>query len=173
MTSGFAIKFIQGWDVVGVELHMMIQWKSKPRWSPIKVNERMSTHIVSVEPERPVRELAKIMRDEHVGCIPVVSDNLLLGMITDRDIACRSVAEARDLDETPARDIMTTPVYTCRTGELLVDAAQTMENQQVRRLPVMDEDGKVVGLLTADDLSWHTDHLLVGDVIEAVYERHG
>ncbi len=152
---------------------MMIQWKSKPHWSPIKVNERMSTHIVSVEPERPVREVAKIMRDEHVGCIPVTSDNQVLGMITDRDIACRSVAEERDPDETLARDIMTTPAYTCHAGELLVDAAQVMEDQQVRRLPVVDEDGKIVGLLTADDLAWHTDHLLVGDVIEAVYERHG
>ena len=152
---------------------MMIQWKSKPQWSPIKINERMSTHIVSVEPERPVRELAKIMRDEHVGCIPVTADNQLLGMITDRDIACRSVAEERDPDETLARDIMTTPAYTCHTGELLVDAAQVMEDQQVRRLPVVDDDGKIVGLLTADDLAWHTDHLLVGDVIEAVYERHG
>ena len=152
---------------------MMIQWKSKPQWSPIKVNERMSTHIVSVEPERPVRELAKIMRDEHVGCIPVTADNQLLGMITDRDIACRSVAEERDPDETLACDIMTTPVYSCHVGELLVDAAQTMEKQQVRRLPVVDEGGKIVGLLTADDLSWHTDHLLVGDVIEAVYEHHG
>ncbi len=152
---------------------MMIQWKSKPHWSPIKVNERMSAHIVSVEPERPVRELAKIMRDEHVGCIPVTSDNQLLGMITDRDIVCRSVAEERDPDETPARDIMTKPVHTCHTDELLVDAAQVMEDQQVRRLPVVDDDGKLVGLLTADDLAWHTDHLLVGDVIEAVYERHG
>ena len=152
---------------------MMIQWKSKPHWSPIRVNERMSAHIVSVEPERPVRELAKIMRDEHVGCIPVTSDNQVLGMITDRDITCRSVAEERDPDKTLAREVMTTPVYSCQVGELLVDAAKTMEDQQVRRLPVMDEDGKIVGLLTADDLSWHTDHLLVGDVIEAVYERHG
>jgi CBS domain-containing protein len=159
--------------MVGMETDMNIQWKSKTRWSPVKVTEKMSSHIVCVEPERRVRELAEIMRDEHVGCIPVISGNQLSGMITDRDIVCRLVAEGRDPDESLARDIMTRPVHTCRADEPLADAAQTMEDQQVRRLPVVEEGGKVVGLLTADDLSWHTDHQLVGDVIEAVYERHG
>lgn len=152
---------------------MTIHWKSKSRWSPIKVAERMSAQVARVAPECLVREVAEIMRDQHVGCIPVVSGDQLTGMITDRDIACRMVAERRDPDETFARDIMTRQVHTCRPDELLADAAKVMEDHQVRRLPVVDEGGGIIGLLTADDLSWHTDHQLVGSVIESVYERHG
>ena len=152
---------------------MMIQWTSKAQWSPVKVSENMSADLVYVKPECCAHDLAKIMQNKHVGCIPVMSDSQLVGIITDRDIACRIVAEGRDPDETLARDVMSKSVYTCRADELLVDAAQIMEDQQVRRLPVVDEGGKLVGLLTADDLSWHTDHQLVGDVIEAVHEHHG
>ncbi len=61
----------------------------------------------------------------------------------------------------------------CHEGDLLTDAAEIMERDQVRRLPVQDQDNHVVGILTADDLSWHTDHRLLGEVIEVVYERRG
>lgn len=151
----------------------MIQWKSKLHWSPIKVDECMSTDVVCVEENQRVRELARIMRDENVGCIPIVTGNRLRGILTDRDIACRIVADGRDPDETLARDIMTKHVHVCHVDNSLVEAAHTMEDQQVRRLPVVGEGGEVVGLLTADDLSWHTDHQLVGSVIEAVHEHHG
>ena len=140
--SVLVVKYNNGWDVVGMEIDMTIHWKSKSRWSPIEVAEKMSAHVAHVAPECLVREVAEIMRDENVGCIPVVSGNQLTGMITDRDIACRMVAERRNPDETFARDIMTRQVYTCRPDELLADAAKIMEDHQVRRLPVVDEGGK-------------------------------
>ena len=152
---------------------MKIGWKSKSKWAPIKIKENMSANVASVSRETSAAEIARILRDKHIGCVPVVENDQLIGMITDRDITCRVLAEGRNPDSTTASDIMSKDVSACFEDDCLADAAQIMEDHQVRRLPVLDREKRIVGILTADDLSWHTDHQLVGEVIEAVYERHG
>lgn len=152
---------------------MRIEWQSKPKWQPIRVRENMSPNVESVTGKVSAAEIAKIMRKKNIGCVPVVEDGNVVGMITDRDIVCRVAATNLDLERMKADEIMSKPISVCYEDDLLVDAAHIMERDQVRRLPVLNQDKQLVGILTADDLSWHTDHQLLGDVIESVSEHHG
>lgn len=152
---------------------MKMQWKSKTKWEPITIKENMSPNAASVGPETSAKDIARVLRDRKIGCVPVMENDRLIGMITDRDITIRTVAEGRDAGSATARDIMSAPVCVCHEDDLLADAAQIMEDNHVRRLPVLDRDERLVGILTSDDLAWHTDHRLLGDVIQSVYERHG
>jgi CBS domain-containing protein len=147
-------------------------WKSRHRWAPITVKENMSSDLVSVDPETCVTHIAKLMRDESVGCIPVKENGKLIGIITDRDITCRVTASGHDPATTTAKAVMTGDVSCCFEDDLLVDAAGIMEKERVRRLPVLNRDEELVGLLTADDLTWHTDHILLGTVMQSVSEPH-
>jgi CBS domain-containing protein len=133
----------------------------------------MSANVASVSSNISAAEIAKLMRDKHIGCVPVVENDHLIGMITDRDITCRVVAAGRSAGSTTAGEIMSKDMSVCYEDDFLADAAHIMERDQVRRLPVVDREKRIVGILTADDLSWHTDHLLLGEVIETVYEHHG
>jgi len=147
-------------------------WKSRHRWAPITVKENMSGDVVSVDSETCVTHIAKLMRDESVGCVPVKENGNLIGIITDRDITCRVTANGRDPATTKAKAVMTGDVSCCFEDDLLVDAAGIMEKERVRRLPVLNQDEELVGLLTADDLTWHTDHILLGTVMQSVSEPH-
>ncbi len=149
-----------------------LEWKSRHRWAPITVKENMSSDVVSVDPETYVTHIAKLMRDEYVGCIPVKESGKVIGIITDRDITCRVTASGRDPATTTAKAAMTGDVSYCFEDDLLVDAAGIMEKKRVRRLPVLNRDEELVGLLTADDLAWHTDHILLGTVMESVSKPH-
>jgi CBS domain-containing protein len=151
---------------------MKMQWKSKIKWEPIRIKENMSPNAASVGPEMSAKDIATILRDKKIGCVPVMENDRLIGMITDRDITIRTVAEGSDSGSMTAREIMSAPVCVCHEDDLLSDAAHIMEENQVRRLPVLNRDERLVGILTSDDLAWHTDHRLLGGVIQSVYERH-
>jgi CBS domain-containing protein len=132
----------------------------------------MSKDVTYVEPGMSVTDIAKLLSDEDIGCVPVKENGKVIGIITDRDITCRVTANDRDPATTTAKEIMTGDVSCCFEDDLLRDAAEVMEKKRIRRLPVVDRDEELVGLLTADDLAWHTDHTLLGEVIERVYEAH-
>ena len=100
----------------------------------------MSLNIVSAGPETSVKYIAEISRDKHIGCVPVIENDHLIGMITDRDITIRTVAEGRDASSTTAGDIMSGPVSVCHEDDLLADAARIKEDKRVRRLMVLDRD---------------------------------
>ena len=150
-----------------------LEWASKHKWAPITVKENMSRDVESVDPETCVADIAQLMRDEVVGCVPVKEDGKVIGIITDRDITCRVTAGGRDPATTTAKAIMTGDVSCCFEDDSLVKAAEIMEKKRVRRLPALNQDEDLVGLLTADDLAWHTDRMLVGEVIQTIYEAHG
>jgi CBS domain-containing protein len=150
-----------------------LEWASKHKWAPITVKENMSRDEGSVEAETCVADIAQLMRDQVIGCVPVKEDGKVIGIITDRDITCRVTASGRDPATTTAKAIMTGDVACCFEDDSLVKAAEIMAEKRVRRLPVLNRDEGLVGLLTADDLAWHTDHILVGGVIETGYEAHG
>ena len=149
-----------------------LAWKSRPRWAAITVKENMSKHVKSVEPGICIVEIAKLLRDESVGCVLVKENGKVIGIISDRDITCRVTANERNPDTTVASEIMTGNVSCCFADDLLRDAAGIMEKRRVRRLPVLDRNEELVGLLTADDLVWHTDHGLLGEVVASVTEIH-
>ncbi len=122
--------------------------------------------------KRPVAEVAKKMKELDVGSIPVGENDKLIGMVTDRDITCRAVANGRDLSKLTARDVMTKGIVYCRDSEDLDDALRIMESKKIRRLPVIDEKKRMVGMLSFGDISHAASHELSGELMAAVSAHH-
>ena len=120
----------------------------------MKVDECMCQDVCFVKPDSKVYDAARIMNENHVGCIPVCDDNkCVVGLITDRDIVLRTVACDKDYKNTPGSEVMTTNVYTCGCKEDVCEAQKTMSRNQIRRIPVVNEQNKMVGILTMGDLA--------------------
>ena len=138
----------------------------------MKVKDAMHEGVTWVPPTTRIAELARAMRDEGIGSIPVGENDKLIGMVTDRDIAIKGLADGRDPATLTARDVMTGPILYCRTEEDIDDAARVMEQHQVRRLPVIDENKRMVGILSLGDIASATSHELTGELTQAVAEHH-
>ena len=120
----------------------------------MKISECMSQDVCFVKPNCKVYDVARIMCENHVGCIPVCDDKKsIVGIITDRDIVIRTVACNKDAKSTEVREVMTTNVCTCNSMQDISEAENTMAKNQVRRLPVVDQNNKMVGILTIGDLA--------------------
>ncbi|MCI9062938.1 CBS domain-containing protein [Romboutsia sp.] len=120
----------------------------------MKVSECMCKDVCFVKPNCKVYDAARIMCENHIGCIPVCDDNkCVVGILTDRDIVLRSVACNKDSKNTQVSDVMTTNVCTCGCNEDMCDAENTMAREQIRRVPVVDENNKMVGILTMGNLA--------------------
>ena len=125
----------------------------------MKISEIMSNNPRSVSPDTPVSEAARIMKEEDVGLVPVVervggaeTRGRLIGVITDRDITIRHVAEGRSSDA-PVSDVMSGGVITCSPGDSVDTAMELMGREQVRRIPIVDERGSLVGVVAQADLA--------------------
>lgn len=138
----------------------------------MKVKEIMHKGVKWVSPDTPVTTVAKAMQQHDIGALPVGENDRLVGMVTDRDIAVRGVAEGKDMSKLTARDIMTTGVVWCCASDTASDAAHVMETKQVRRLPVIDENERIVGMLTLGDVSHATSHLIAAELLKAVSAHH-
>ena len=120
----------------------------------MKINECMCKDVCFIKPDCKVYDAARIMCENHIGCIPVCDDNReVVGLLTDRDILLRTVACNKDTKATQVSEIMTCNVCTCGCDEDVTQAQNTMSTNQVRRLPVLDENDKLVGILTMGDLA--------------------
>src|SRR5262245_13222913 len=113
-----------------------------------KVAEIMTREVETVGPGATVQEVAERMKASNIGSIPVVQDSRLLGTITDRDITIRVTAEGRDPQATAVREVMSRPVVTIQPQQDVLEAQQLMHDHQVRRLPVVEQDGRLVGYVT-------------------------
>ena len=103
-----------------------------------------------------VYQAAQLMKSEDVGPIPIVSNHetkKLEGIVTDRDLVLKVVAEARDPKSTPVKDMMTTDVYTCRANDNVEKALELMEHHQIRRIPIVDERDQLVGIIAQADVA--------------------
>ncbi|GBE42356.1 hypoxic response protein 1 [bacterium BMS3Bbin10] len=138
----------------------------------MQVKEAMHAGVESVEPDTPVTTIAKKMYDLDIGAVPVCKNGRLVGMITDRDITCRAVAKGADLSKLKAGDVMTKDVVYCRDTEDLQDAIHIMENKQIRRLPAIDKEERMVGMLSLGDVSHAASQQIAGEVIKAVSGHH-
>lgn len=138
----------------------------------MKVKEMMHKGVKWVSPDTPVEMLAKKMLKEDIGAIPVGENDRLIGMVTDRDITVRGVAKGRDLSKVTARDIMTKGVIWCRDSDNAGEAARIMETKQVRRLPVIDENKRMVGMLSLGDISHAAPQRIATEVTKAVSAHH-
>jgi len=128
---------------------------------PMKISDLMSKQPRVVSPDTPVSEAARLMAEEDVGLVPVVervggaeTRGRLVGVVTDRDIAIRNVAEGRSSDA-PVSEIMSGGVVTCAPTDSIDVAMELMGREQVRRIPIVDERGSLVGMLAQADLARH------------------
>jgi CBS domain-containing protein len=125
----------------------------------MKISELMTKNPCTVSPDAPVSEAARLMKEEDVGIVPVVervggaeTRGRLVGVVTDRDIAVRHVAEGHTSD-TPVRDVMSGGVKTARPDDTVESVLALMGREQVRRIPVVDERGSLVGVVSQADLA--------------------
>jgi CBS domain-containing protein len=121
----------------------------------MKVADLMTRHVEFVEPEASVQDAAALMGELDISALPVGSAEDLKGIITDRDILYRLVAEGKDPRRTPVMQIASKVIFNCRPDDPLNVAMDLMASQNVRRLPVLDDAQRVIGWLTLSDLSRH------------------
>ena len=119
-----------------------------------------------------LEEAAHEMLDDDLGFLPIGENEKLIGVITDRDIAIRGVAEGKDPQTTPVRDVMTDKVLYCYEKDDIKTAAKSMKEQQIRRLIVLDKDKKLTGVLTMGDIATKcNDEHLCAEVVGSVCEK--
>jgi CBS domain-containing protein len=137
----------------------------------MKLHEVMTPNVEVIHPNASVQEAAELMRSLDVGSLPVCDGRKIQGMITDRDIAIRAVADGREARQTPVREIMTPELVYCTEDEDVTAAAQLMHDHQIRRLLIINEQKELVGIVSLGDLAVETrDEKMAGQVLEGVSE---
>jgi CBS domain-containing protein len=121
-----------------------------------------------VSPETPLSQAAELMESEDVGALPVLDGEHLAGMITDRDIVVRAVAKGKDPRGMPVREIATKDVVSVGPEDSLSEALRLMASHQVRRLPVVDQDNRLVGVLAQADVALESKEKAVGELVEEI-----
>jgi CBS domain-containing protein len=135
------------------------------------LKEMMTPHVEVIAPEASIYEAAQKMRHLDIGPLPVCEGERLVGMLTDRDITVRAVAEGRDPVTTLVREVMTPDLVYGFEDQDLEDAARLMEQSQIRRLPVLNRAKQLVGIVALGDLAVHPGQQpLAGEVLEQVSE---
>jgi CBS domain-containing protein len=132
------------------------------------VHEVMTSNPTSVEADSPLVAAARIMKQQDVGIVPVVESGRLVGAVTDRDIAVRVVAEGKDPRSVSVREIASTDLVTVDPQQDLDEALQLMASHQVRRLPVVEEDGRLVGIVAQADVAREANDKKTGDLVEEI-----
>jgi CBS domain-containing protein len=137
----------------------------------VKVFEAMTPDVVTVAPDAPLTEAARLMRESDIGPLPVCEGKRIVGMLTDRDITVRAIAEGRDPNITRVAEVMTPEVTSCQESDDVERAAQLMQSAQLRRLLVVDAEGRLAGIVSLGDLALQTgDDALSGQTLERVSE---
>jgi CBS domain-containing protein len=119
----------------------------------MNVGNVMTRQVTWVTPDAPLREVARRMRSEDIGSVPVAHDDKLIGMVTDRDIVIRGLADEGDCSRLTARDVMSESLLYCFDDETVAAVLENMGENQVRRLPVVDRNKRLVGIVSLGDLS--------------------
>jgi CBS domain-containing protein len=138
----------------------------------IKVADVMHPGAVWIAPDAPIAQIAEQMDAQDIGAVPVGENDRLIGMVTDRDIAVRAFAERADPSQLTARDVMSEPIIFCNANQDLEDAVRIMERRQVRRLPVIDHNRRMVGMLSLGDVAAKAPASLAAETLKAVSAHH-
>ncbi len=132
----------------------------------MKIKDIMSKEVQIVSPDTLLHEVAKKMQQSDCGSVLVAKNDRLIGVITDRDLALRCVAESHHPAETNAEQVMTKEILYCRDSDEMEDVAINMTKNKIRRLPVLDKDKRLVGIISLGDLAVNsTDHLICGKAL--------
>src|SRR6266850_1598284 len=138
----------------------------------MKCSEVMTDNPVCCLLNDLVSQAARVMRSEHIGAIPVVSDERtkeIVGIVTDRDLAIKVVAESRDPNRTTVGEVMTHTIVVCREDDDLSSAIAAMEEYQIRRIPVIDQGGRIVGIISqADVATWLHEPRKTAEMVEEI-----
>ena len=133
----------------------------------MKVSEAMTAQVATAGPTDSVQKVAGIMLNIETGAVPIVEGDKVVGLITDRDIVLQVVAAGGPLS-TPASEVMSVDVQTCREGDNMADAAAQMAHHQIRRLVVVNDAGKLVGILSLGDIATDYGAKVVGKTLEEI-----
>ena len=137
----------------------------------MQLNRIMTVYVEAIAPKRSIQEAAEQMRSLDVGVLPVCDGDRLVGILTDRDLAVRAVADGRDPKSTPIEEIMTRQVVYCFEDQDIEEAERVMEKNQIRRLPVLHRDKRIVGIVSLGDLAVKNDENRAGVTLERVSEH--
>jgi CBS domain-containing protein len=134
------------------------------------IKDAMTSNPCSIDADKPVSYAAKMMRDEDVGLAPIVEGDRLIGTLTDRDIATRVVAEGRDPNSTTVREVASQDLVTIEPDARLDDALQLMAKHQIRRLPVVEQGDRLVGVVAQADVAEHAEPSQTGRMVGEISE---
>ena len=137
------------------------------------VENVMHKAVTWVSPDTPIVRIAKLMREQDIGAVPVGQNDQLIGMVTDRDIICRGLAEKPfDARYATARDVMTPGIHCCCKDDDLVKAVRHMKQLKLRRLPVINNRKRMVGMLSLGDLAHSGTSHLISECMKSVTAHH-
>jgi CBS domain-containing protein len=137
----------------------------------MKVQEVMTPKVETIAPSNTAKEAARKMHDLHIGSLPVVDGDQLVGIITDRDICVRVTATGRDATMTRVKEVMGKAVETCFADQDINDAAKLMIDHHIRRLVVLNRDNGISGFLSVDNIASKS-HELASSILEATIPIH-
>lgn len=133
-----------------------------------KVREVMTDRPRCVTPDTTLNQVAEFMEAENIGSIPVLEGERLTGVVTDRDIVVRAVAKGKDPRGMPVREIASGDLVTVNADHDLSDALELMTAHQVRRLPVVDEENRLVGIVAQADVAMQAKEKDVGEMLQGI-----
>ncbi len=133
-----------------------------------RCREIMTRNVKTAAPATTLKEVAALMRDGDMGAVPVVENGKLIGIVTDRDIVVRALAEGRDA-ATPIGEVMTTEIYSVRENDFVFEAIRLMGDRQVRRVPIVNEAGELAGIIAMADVALETeDEIEIAETLEEI-----
>ncbi len=133
-----------------------------------KIKEVMSLNTQFITPETTLQSAAQIMAEQDLGFLPVGEDDRLIGMVTDRDITVRATAQGQNPTQATARDVMTQKTYYCYEDQTTDEICRNMSEIKVRRLPVVDRNKRLVGIVSLGDIAQQTEAQFVGNTEQCI-----
>lgn len=137
-----------------------------------KIHDIMHPGISSHAPDASLSAIAKTMKERDIGAVPIVDKGKLVGMVTDRDITVRALADGKDIAKLTAKDVMTSDVACCRLSDTAIDASKLMQERRIRRLPVLDKSENLVGMVSMGDLTHAMSDEMSGRLAKSVSSHH-
>lgn len=135
----------------------------------MQLKDIMTKNVKIIPQNASVRDAAKLMKEIDTGFIPVMENNRVIGTITDRDIVVRSIAEGRDPNDTRVHDVMTSEFFFCYEDDDVKKAAKLMSDKQIRRIPIINHNNELVGVVALGDLAVdNRNDKMSGDILEDI-----
>jgi CBS domain-containing protein len=133
-----------------------------------RCREIMTRNVKTASREMTLREVAALMRDGDMGAMPVIENGKLVGIVTDRDIVVRAIAEGKDV-ETPIGEVMTTEIFAVKENDFVFEAIRLMGDKQVRRVPILGAAGELAGIIAMADVALETeDEREIAETLEEI-----